>query len=119
MDSTLELLIPIIAIILVHSVVFGISYIYLRNRNRERMLMIEKGVDPSLFIKKPNTFIAVALKYGFLLAGLGLGFLAGNLLDTYTPLHQTPSYFGMILLFGGGGLLAYYFLQKKNDKAGN
>jgi hypothetical protein len=50
---------------------------------------------------------------------LGLGFLAGNLLDTFTPLNQTPSYFGMILLFGGGGLLAYYFLQKKNDKAGN
>lgn len=117
--STVELWIPIVAIIFSHSAVFGILYIYFRNRNRERMLMIEKGVDPQAFIQRPKNAASVALKYGLLLAGFAIGLLIGAVLERTTTLDEGAAYFSMIFLFGGIGLLAYYLIEKKNDKGNN
>lgn len=117
--STVELWIPIVAIIFSHSAVFGILYIYFRNRNRERMLMIEKGVDPSTFIQKPKNSASVALKYGLFIAGLAIGILLGAILERTTTLDEGAAYFSMIFLFGGIGLLLYYVIEKRNDRSTN
>jgi F0F1-type ATP synthase assembly protein I len=112
-------IIPIVAIIFSHGLVFGVLYFYFRNRNRERMSMIDKGVDPSIFIQKPRSSVSVALKYGLFLAGLAIGILLGAILDKATSLDPAAGYFSMIFLFGGIGLLIYYIIEKKNDRSTN
>ena len=81
--------------------------------------MIEKGVDPSIFMKKPKSAVSVALKYGLFLAGLAIGILLGGILVETTRLDEPVAYFSMILLFGGLGLLLYYLIENKNDRDTN
>ena len=114
-----EAFVAVTAIIFSHSLVFGVFYFFFRQRHRERMTMIERGVDPSLFMKKPNSSSSSALKYGLFLAGLAIGLFVASLLDRFTQLQDEPIYFSMILLFGGIGLLAYYVIERRNAKSGN
>ncbi|MDD3568937.1 MAG: hypothetical protein PHT92_11115 [Bacteroidales bacterium] len=117
--STVELLIPIVAIVFSHSLAFGIIYIYLRNRNRERMQMLEKGIDPSIFLSKSKSSHSIALKYGLFLVGIALGTISGALLYQNKAMEAGPAYFSMILLFGGMGLMAYYLIERKKDDRTN
>ena len=42
----------IVILIGLFSVVFGIAYLYFSTRNKERMALIEKGADASIFVTK-------------------------------------------------------------------
>ena len=58
-----EILIPITAL----AVIFGIVYVVITSRNRERMSMIEKGVNPKDFLSPgPNAY--GVLKWALLLS---------------------------------------------------
>ena len=102
--------------VLVLTVIFGaiVAIVYLSIRKKERMAMMEKGVDASVFFtpKKSNSY---ALKYGLLLIGIALGILIGNILATTTAFmyEKEAAYFSMIFLFGGAALIIYYFMAKK------
>ena len=102
--------------ILVLLIIFGsiVAMVYLGIRKKERMAMMEKGVDASVFFtpKKGNSY---ALKYGLLLIGVALGILIGNILSTTNAFmyEKEAAYFSMIFLFGGLALVIYYFLAKK------
>ncbi len=117
--NSLELFIPIVAIVFSHALIFGVLFVYFRNRNRERTLMIEKGVDPSVFMAKPKNSASTALKYGLFMAGLAIGILMGGVIASATTLPEPVAYFSMILLFGGFGLLTYYVIEKRNDNSAN
>jgi hypothetical protein len=106
--------IPIIAII-----VSGIALVYaLWTQNRERMAMIEKGLDVSSIYKKREANPKAAAKWGFLLVGVALGLLIGAILINQTELEQPAVMFSTIFLFGGLGLLTYYFtIGKTNAKS--
>ena len=106
-----EILIPIAFF----ATVFGIVYIIVSAVNKEKLAMIEKGLDASFFKDKLKTSHGryVALQLGILLVGISLGLLMGDLLDTYTEIQEEVAYFSMILLFGGAGLLIYYMIMKK------
>lgn len=56
-----EILIPLI----VFSTIFGVLYTFLTTRNKERLAMIEKGADPSVFYtqRKRLGIKNVALNY--------------------------------------------------------
>ncbi|BDX37404.1 hypothetical protein CYCD_07590 [Tenuifilaceae bacterium CYCD] len=112
MESILAIFIPIVAII-----VSGGALIYaLWAQNRERMAMIEKGMDVTSIYKKRSNPTAVA-KWGFLLVGVALGLIIGALLIHFTALSEPAVMFSSIFLFGGLGLLIYYFtIGKKNGK---
>lgn len=105
--------------VLVLAIIFGaiIAIVYLSIRKKERMAMMEKGVDASVFFtpKKRNSY---ALKYGLLLIGVALGILIGNILAvTHAFMHEKEAaYFSMIFLFGGLALVIYYFMAKKMAK---
>ena len=105
-----EILIPFI----VFSAIFGVFYVYFNTRNKERMALIEKGADASLFTTKTRSYTNVTLKFGMLALGIGVGILAGALLDTYTVLPEPVAYFSMIFLFGGLGLILNYLVEKNN-----
>ena len=96
-------------------IVFGsiVSVIYLFIRKNERKMMIEKGADPSIFNIESSS--PTALKYGLFLIGIGVGILAGSIIDASTYLGEEVSYFSMIALFGGISLVISYFLGKKHQ----
>jgi F0F1-type ATP synthase assembly protein I len=93
--------------------IFGIFYVYITARNKERMSMIEKGADASMFVTKRRYF-AMTLKIGMLLVGIALGILIGSIIDEFTTLPSEVAYFSMIFLFGGISLIANSVLEKKD-----
>lgn len=106
-----EVLIPLI----VFSCVFGVFYVFVTTRNRERMAMIEKGVDASLFASKRN-YQGYTLKFGMLLVGVAIGLLVGSIISETTKLPEEIAYVSMTFLFGGAFLIGNHYLEaKKKD----
>lgn len=108
--ASVEVLIPISAFI----GIFGVVYVFLTTRNKERMAMIEKGASAELFNKTSKGLIA--LKFGMLLTGVALGMLIGHVLHKYAGLDDDVAMPSMIFLFGGLALIAYYLVVKKTNR---
>jgi hypothetical protein len=95
------------------AMIFGIVYLY----KRERMAMIERGMDPRRY--KPQSAPYQNLKWGLLLIGAGLGLFLAYVLDrtifktTDYDDGNVAIYFAMIAMFGGLGLFASYRIEKK------
>lgn len=92
-------------------VVLSLHY-YLRARNRERMALIERGVDLSNFYKKPGDGHGL-FKIALFFAGVGIGLFMGYILTLLTSIEEEVAYFSMILLFAAFGLVSYYIWFKK------
>jgi len=105
------ILIPLI----VFSSIFGIVYVFLNTRNKERLSLIEKGADASLFASKRNYKSNLTLKFGMLAVGIGVGILIASILETYTVLDEEVAYPSMIFLFGGLFLVANAMIEKKDQ----
>ena len=108
--DVLGVLIPIIVPLGFFALLFGIIYL----RSREKMAMIERGMDPRTKGETVNR--NYVLTAGLLLIGSGLGlFLANMLAENAFPPGYDPTaiYFGLIALFGGLGLFAAYQIEKK------
>ncbi len=111
-EGTLGVLIPILVPISMFAMVFGIVYLH----KRERMAMIERGMDPRRH--KPVIAPYQTLKWGLLLAGAGLGLLVSVILVTtcFSNMDEDTKpgiFFGMIALFGGLGLIVSFMMEKK------
>jgi sterol desaturase/sphingolipid hydroxylase (fatty acid hydroxylase superfamily) len=111
----LGVMIPMVICTGMFAMIFGIFYL----RNRERMAMIERGMNPKARqdnSNMPNTI----LTWGLLLVGSGLGLLIAYFLDNMLPFakeQDNPAiYFALIALFGGLGLYLAYHIQRKEDK---
>lgn len=104
------------------AVIFGIFYLYFLTRNKERLALIEKGVDATIFMKGQvqnknaapfwKVFI---LNISLLLMGVGLGVFLALILDTYTDLGQ-PIYPATVFFTAGLCLFIGFNLTKKLDK---
>ena len=99
--------------VLILGVIFGsiVMLVYLNIRKKERMALIEKGADASIFASKPES--SPSLKWGIFLSGLAIGLLVGYLLETYAGMHSEIAYFSMLFLFGGISLITYYLIERK------
>jgi hypothetical protein len=97
-----------------------VMLVYLRRmENSEKLSMIEKGVDPTLFANKKRNSSG-ALRIALLFIGIGLGFVTGHIWYNATS-HDFGNdnpvpYFSMIFIFGGLGLLVAYFIEEKKNK---
>jgi hypothetical protein len=114
MDHTGELavLIPILVPLAMFAMIFGIVYLH----KRERMAMIERGMDPRSY--KPRSAPYQNLKWGLLLLGAGIGlFLSFVLINTcfagYDDDSKPAIFFSLIAIFGGLGLLVSFLVEKK------
>lgn len=111
-----EVVIPVSLFLTIGASLFGFRYL----TNKERMAMIERGLDPVINTKSTKYF---ALKLGLLLLGAGLGlFIAYNLDNAvFTEAEKlndnanVPLYFSMIGIFGGLGLLSSFFIEKRES----
>lgn len=98
-------------------VVFGIYYLYISTRNKERLALIEKGADASIFFdsKKSLTPIwkVLVLNVAVLMMGIGLGIFIGNMMHRVFLLPEEVAYPGTIFLVGGISLFTGFFVTKK------
>ncbi len=91
-----------------------VAIVYLNVRKRERLKLIEMGINADIFeTRKPYS---PALKWGIILVALGLGLFLARLLINSGKFDQGEAYFSMLFLFGGAGLLIYHFIELKLKK---
>ncbi len=97
------------------AMVFGIVYIVVTARNKERMALIERGADPKLFesVKKGNSNRVI--KWGMFLVGIGIGIVIAEMLARSGAMNEEAAYFSMIFLFGGLALIGAHFLLRKQE----
>jgi hypothetical protein len=104
------------------AMIFGIVYL----AKRERMAMIERGMDPRRY--KPQSAPFQNLKWGLLLIGAGFGLFLAYLLDrtlfsnmrgSFEDDSNVAIYFALIAIFGGLGLFASYRIEKKEVEKEN
>jgi len=113
MDSeSIAVLIPMVVCTGMFAMIFGIVYLV----KRERMAMIERGMDPRSY--KPRSAPYQNLKWGLLLLGAGIGlFLSFILVNTcfagYDDDSKPAIFFSLIAIFGGLGLLVSFLVEKK------
>lgn len=106
-----EIIIPIA----LFASIFGIVYLFFMTRNKERLAMIEKGMDVSLLSKRQggkSPLYYWTIKIGFLMVGLALGIIVGTVAEN-NGMEGDQAYPSMILLFGGLALIGSYFVERK------
>ena len=72
-------------------IIFGIFYLHYSTRNKERLSLIEKGADASIFFSAKAAqkrspvpiWKILILNLAVLLMGIGAGIFTGAILDTY------------------------------------
>lgn len=102
-------------------VVFAIMYLHYSTRNKERLALIEKGADASIFMKGKSEKTApvwkvLILNLALLLMGIGAGIIIGGILRSNLNVDGEIAMPGSIFLMAGTGLLVGFFLTKKLDK---
>jgi hypothetical protein len=106
-----QLLVPILVPLGLFAMIFGIVYL----NSREKMAMIERGMDPRAYRAQPAPYRN--LKWGLLLIGAGLGLFLAYVLDrsvfVKTIDDNEAIYFSLIGIFGGLGLFVSYLIEKK------
>jgi hypothetical protein len=117
MDIGGEILVPIF--------LFGgtaaVLWKYFEGRHKERMAMIDKGVNPADF-KSATPFrlwqgsVLSNLKWGLLFVFAGIGLLVGQQLEYYFGFHEETAVFGSILIAGGLALIIFYLIAAKKMK---
>jgi hypothetical protein len=109
----------LIGFIAFFATVFGIFYVFYITRNKERLALIEKGADASLFntgkdgAKSLFNWSKFTLKIGIFFMGIALGIIAGAILSYNGVLYEGASYPSMIFFFGGLSLVIYYLIDRK------
>ncbi len=91
---------------------------YIKTKNRERMQMIEKGINPDQGLNVSHYRQHSSLKNGILFLFFGLGLLVGQLLVIFVDaIDKFFAHLIMLLIFGGiGFLINYMIIQKWHSK---
>lgn len=110
----------VIVFITMFSVIFGIAYLYYSTRNKERLALIEKGADATIFAKgRPHAqpiWKVLILNLALLLMGIGAGVMLGGLLSDGAGVDEDIAMPGSIFLLAGTGLLVGFFMTRKMDR---
>ncbi|WP_111306717.1 DUF6249 domain-containing protein [Confluentibacter sediminis] len=110
-----EVLIPISLFL----TVFGIVYLYLSTRNKERLALIEKGADASIFMGDRSNSSpirkVILLNLALLLMGIGVGIFLASILEN-VGIQEDVAYSGTIFLMSGVSLFIGFNMTKNLDK---
>lgn len=110
----------LIAFIAFFATVFGIMYVFYTTRHKERLALIEKGADASLFNtgKEGNrasfSWSKFTLKIGMLFMGIAVGIITAAVLARTSILEEGALYPSMIFFFGGLSLVLFYVIDRKS-----
>jgi len=111
----------IIIVAVIFGAIFGVFYLYYSTRNKERLALIEKGADASIFVKGKRDHAApfwkiITLNLALLLMGIGIAIFIASILVHSIGLDQDVAYPGTIFLMAGIGLFTGFSMTKKLDK---
>jgi hypothetical protein len=111
----------IIIVAVVFGAIFGVFYLYYSTRNKERLALIEKGADASIFVKGKRDHAApfwkiITLNLALLLMGIGIAIFIASILVHSLGLDQDVAFPGTIFLMAGIGLFTGFSMTKKLDK---
>lgn len=100
--------------------VFATLYLFFTTRNKERMALIEKGAEASIFVQgrsKGTTQVwkVFTLNLALVLIGVGLAIFIGSFMEYSWGVDGDVAYPGSIFLFAGIGLLVGFFLTKRME----
>lgn len=88
--------------------IFGVFYLFFSTRNKERLALIEKGVDASIFISKRQKTAPMwkmfILNLAVLLMGIGAGILLALIIQNIFNVTSEALFPGIIFLTAGIGL---------------
>jgi flagellar biosynthesis protein FliQ len=110
----------LIGFIAFFATVFGVIYVHYSTRNKERMALIEKGADASLFntgkeaIKWNFAWSKFTLKLGMLAMGVAVGIMVAAIMAQSQILDEDALYPSMIFFFGGLSLVLFYIIDRKS-----
>ncbi|MBM2816233.1 MAG: rane protein [Ignavibacteria bacterium] len=115
-----DVIISVVSVLTIFGSIFGIMYIFLTTRNKERMALIEKGADPMIF-RHEHKFSAkyFLLKIACISIGIGIGIIKGSFLVWFFKMEQPIAYTSMIFTFAGIGLLVSFIIQNRMEKKKN
>lgn len=105
----------IIIVLCIFGSIFGIAYLHYSTRNKERLALIEKGMDAGIFKQSretPPIWKVLVLNIALLLMGIGIGILIALSLQEAVG-YNDALYPGIIFLMAGTGLLTGFFLTRK------
>ena len=109
----------VIIVGIIFGTIFGIIYLLVSSRNKERMALIEKGADASIFYNKDKKITPVwkvlVLNLSLILIGIGLGIFIAGILDHTLGVEEKIAYPGTIFLMAGIGLFTGFNMTKKLD----
>ncbi len=110
----------IIVTALIFGAIFGVFYLYFSTRNKERLALIEKGADASIFFSSKNRRSApfwkiLILNVSLLLISVGIGVFIASLL-TEVGVDEDTAYPGTIFLMAGVGLFIGFNKTKNLEK---
>ncbi len=110
-----------LVVFIVFGSIFAVAYLYFSTRNKERLALIEKGADASIFVKGKREHTApiwkvLILNLALVAMGVGLGIFLASLLDNYSTLDSDAIYPAIIFFMAGVGLFIGFNMTKNLDK---
>ena len=112
---------PELVFISLFVVIFGIFFLHYSTRNKERLSLIEKGADASIFFSaKPQNkktipvWKILIINLAMVLFGIGLGFIVAFTLTNNLEFHdRAPIQVGTVFIITGLSLLGGFFITNK------
>lgn len=102
---------------IIFGVIFGIFYLFISSRNKERLALIEKGAEASIFFGKNRRVTAmwkvIVVNFALLLMGIGAGIFIAGILHHNFGIEEDIAYPGTIFFMAGLGLFMGFYLTKK------
>lgn len=84
-------------------------------KTKERLALIEKGIDPDKNLPEKKNVGQDPLFWGLLLTGLGLGILLGYILSLVTRWDKAILTNALSILMGGLGMIIYPRYRKRSQ----
>ena len=111
----------VIIIPIIFGVILAIAYLYFSTRNKERLALIEKGADASIFVRGKREGAApfwkiIILNLSLLLMGIGAAIFVASILSYNLGVDEEVAYPGTIFLLAGVGLMVGFNMTKKLEK---
>ncbi|HEX8321863.1 DUF6249 domain-containing protein [Longimicrobium sp.] len=98
---------PVLVFISFFAFILGTTKVLSDNWTKRKLIeaRVSEDIIRALFRKESDPEMFAALKWGIVLAALGLGLIVSQYLPSR---FEEPLAWGVVLVFGGVGLLAYY-----------
>ena len=110
----------VIILVIIFGAIFGVFYLFFSTRNKERLALIEKGADASIFMTKRQDAAPIwkvfILNLALLLMGIGAGILLALTIQDGFGVTNEAVYPGIIFLTAGAGLLIGFKMTKELDR---